>query len=520
MSPVSECPPRLQSTSLVPSFFPSPEEPVPNSSSSPDQPSLNHSSSLEYHTANHTLESTPSKHSYNGRTLGLFEDEPTSPRRSVDHTHADARHLHSSQTPGSLSQFSDRTIECAEAEAVNLYQHGNNSLVVVQHLSSKLRKKVRALDTTKRGPPSIVDEVSTPTTTSGNDDQGDLRPIFRTTLEESSPMMSPCDPPYQSHKGEDNISDSPLTHPRIAPMPPVVIIPPTPSPRPHLSASDASNRNGTRPDMPRRPSLVERARRYSESFIQPFLQTRASSTTRKRHSTGNGIEDSDSRPTSVDERNRTLHPFWRPRGFWDDFTSDDEEDDLTFYDEGLEDEDRLPPGGDTSDVESLHRTSKNAWPRKMSVRMPGFMSQGAFLQGNSLGIDRHGSNSRRHYVSPRGGGAPADESVKNVGYRRALSLPFFTSPALRKRRSRNRLRDFAWSTDSQRQRSIHQHPNQRRKESGVSAWVTRYRSRGFGIGDIREKISQRKLEREERKREIRRRLLKGSISRPIGERTV
>ena len=35
----------------------------------------------------------------------------------------------------------------------------------------------------------------------------------------------------------------------------------------------------------------------------------------------------------------------------------------------------------------------------MSKRLPGFRGTGGFLQGNSLGIDRHGTNNRRHYVS-------------------------------------------------------------------------------------------------------------------------
>ena len=37
----------------------------------------------------------------------------------------------------------------------------------------------------------------------------------------------------------------------------------------------------------------------------------------------------------------------------------------------------------------------------MSVRMPGFRGKGGFLVGNSLGIDRHGTNNRRHHVDKR-----------------------------------------------------------------------------------------------------------------------
>jgi hypothetical protein len=41
-----------------------------------------------------------------------------------------------------------------------------------------------------------------------------------------------------------------------------------------------------------------------------------------------------------DNEDGTLHPFWRPRGFWDDFEDSDSDSE----------EERLTPGGDTSDI--------------------------------------------------------------------------------------------------------------------------------------------------------------------------
>ncbi|KAG9874704.1 hypothetical protein KCV02_g22291, partial [Aureobasidium melanogenum] len=147
--------------------------------------------------------------------------------------------------------------------------------------------------------------------------------------------------------------DSPLRNPRTAPQPPrlpaVIVSPATPSSQFRKTPSPPS------PPL-RRPSLVEKARSASSQ-----------------------------RPKSQQDRDTTLHPFWRPRGFWDDFTDSEEEE----YSD-----DELPLGGDTSDVQSLESIEQNrGWrPKRLSVRLPGFRGQGGFMLGNSLGIDRHGTN--------------------------------------------------------------------------------------------------------------------------------
>ena len=87
-----------------------------------------------------------------------------------------------------------------------------------------------------------------------------------------------------------------------------------------------------------------------------------------------------------------LSPLWRPQGFWDDFDSESEDE--------FEPVGALPRGGDTSNVgEAENAKQRGVFPRAMSKRLPGFRGTGGFLVGNSLGIDRHGTNSRRHYVS-------------------------------------------------------------------------------------------------------------------------
>ena len=90
--------------------------------------------------------------------------------------------------------------------------------------------------------------------------------------------------------------------------------------------------------------------------------------------------------TQDQQKANTLHPFWQPRGFWDDFSDSDSE-----FGESAERDDRLPPGGDTSEI---------VVPRSMATRvLDGFRGSGGFLIGNSLGVERAGSNKRRHHVS-------------------------------------------------------------------------------------------------------------------------
>jgi len=68
--------------------------------------------------------------------------------------------------------------------------------------------------------------------------------------------------------------------------------------------------------------------------------------------------------------------------------------------------DALPRGGDTSDVEpepepELERHSNLTRGRsvKRLLGLDGFRGSGGFLIGNSLGVERAGTNRRRHYIS-------------------------------------------------------------------------------------------------------------------------
>ncbi|EME83483.1 uncharacterized protein MYCFIDRAFT_211354 [Pseudocercospora fijiensis CIRAD86] len=70
----------------------------------------------------------------------------------------------------------------------------------------------------------------------------------------------------------------------------------------------------------------------------------------------------------------------------------------------------------------------------MSVRMPGFRGTGGFLQGNSLGIDRHGTNVRRHYIDQSGPHIVKSRSGSNLNLNTRSSEEMLRRLSERKRR--------------------------------------------------------------------------------------
>ncbi|GAB7356398.1 hypothetical protein MBLNU459_g7175t1 [Dothideomycetes sp. NU459] len=425
----------------------------------------------------HTLTLKP----HSGLNPGTYDySMQSSPRRSE---HANARHLHSAATPASLavSTFSDRTdlMEVNEATAVNLYPHQNKSLILVQHVS-------RSSDASRTiGNKSNPDDISTPTESEESpNDTRSLRPIFTAVVDEPSTPITQSGNPLEV--------ESPLRNPRAAPQPPIIqFIPPTPSMEDDRQlALRSPTPAGKLPE--RRPSLVQRARRYSESIIQPFLSRNNSMS--RRYS-------SRDRPQSSSDRDTTLHPFWRPRGFWDEFDSESEDDG---YDEPL------PAGGDTSDIGHDNDKPKSHWsPRKMSVRMPGFRGTGGFHIGNSLGIDRHGTNVRRPYIALP---SFSRNNTNDVGRASASSAP---GPILRKRKSEEMLRTLSAyaSTDSLRRRTGH---------GGVAKRYRAHRIPGLGlqvqilgIRGVKGKMREVREKREEQARERRRAEIRGMIGEKV-----
>lgn len=267
-------------------------------------------------------------------------------RTSLDHSHLhpdDSRAGRPLLTP--FSETSDHQLEISEATAVNLYPHNNNSLLVVQQLSRSVEIQSSGAD--------VQDIPEWPALT-----------------------VQPATPPTLSAV-VINV-DSPLRHPRKPPHPPlqapvIQISPATPAEELETSPLDEA---GGRPGLPKRSlSFKEHAIQFSETLMQPIFPK---SNSFKRRS---AYEKKRKREPA--QKANTLHPFWQPRGFWDEFSDSDEDSD--------EGDDRLPPGGDTSDV---------VLPRSMATRvLDSVRSSGVFLIGNSLGVERAGSNKRRHHVS-------------------------------------------------------------------------------------------------------------------------
>ncbi|QDS70577.1 hypothetical protein FKW77_010545 [Venturia effusa] len=280
--------------------------------------------------------------SFDRSTIGTYELA----RTNIEHPHLhpdDSRGGRSLLTP--FSETSDQQLEISEATAVNLYPHNNNSLLVVQQMA-------RSAET--QNDRSDVQETA-------------VRPAL---------AVQPATPPTMST--EIINVDSPLRHPRKPPHPPVQapiihISPATPAEE--LETSPFDEVEG-RPGLPKRSlSFKEHAIQFSETLMQPIFPK---SHSLKRHIGCQGKGKGD-----LTQKSNTLHPFWQPRGFWDEFSDSENESD--------EGDDRLPPGGDTSDV---------VLPRSMAARvLDSVRSSGGFLIGNSLGVERAGSNMRRHHVS-------------------------------------------------------------------------------------------------------------------------
>jgi hypothetical protein len=177
-------------------------------------------------------------------------------------------------------------VEMGEATAVNFFPHNNHSLQLIESNHLPESRAVQELYTSDRDLQLATHEPTTP-------------------VASLLPMLS---------------VESPLRNPREPPKPPQFkVIPPTPA---VLTPTDDVNRQlgtkdpnkrgpGRRFGSLRRPSIANR--RYSGSFARSFGRSLSLNAKNKK-----ADQDLDG----------TLHPFWRPRGFWEGFSeSDNEEDD-------------------------------------------------------------------------------------------------------------------------------------------------------------------------------------------------
>ncbi|KAI7133243.1 hypothetical protein KC316_g16825, partial [Hortaea werneckii] len=129
---------------------------------------------------------------------------------------------------------------------------------------------------------------------------------------------------------------------------------------------------------------------------------------------------------------------------------------------------------------------RTLFPRNMSVRMPGFRGQGGFLLGNSLGLDRHGTNNRRPYVVKKS---------SSGGLRTKKSSSSQHSESLRRKASEEMLRQTV-----------------RRQQPGFALpFFGGRRVEYVGLARFRERMRQRMDAREEKVRERRRAVLREQI---------
>ncbi len=242
------------------------------------------------------------------RTLERMESERSVvPRHSASHTpkasntHAadpDLEHGESLRSPSQYTPFSPPSmestspgpVEMGEARAVNFFAHNNHSLQIIDQFPLPESRALMFLQKSDEKGRLLVDGPSTPKQT-------------------ALPQL---------------LIDSPLRNPRDPPQPPALkVIPPTPadltpventdrqlglpSPGTPRKAGSLSRRFGSL----KRPTLGTRHR--SESFVKSLSRT---------------LSLRGARNMKVDQPlDANLHPFWRPRGFWDDITDSDSDRD-------------------------------------------------------------------------------------------------------------------------------------------------------------------------------------------------
>ena len=215
--------------------------------------------------------------------------EPSSVEADAEHW-ANLRPPSAQRTPFSQQSLHSASpvVEMGEAKAVNFFPHNNHSLQIIESNPLTESRAVQELYTSGRDLQIKTDEPTIP-------------------IASLLPMLS---------------VESPLRNPRDPPKPPQFkVIPPTPASLTptdelghRLDPKEYSRRSsGRRFGSLRRPSLTER--RHSDSFVKSLGRTFSLNAKNKK-----ADQNLDS----------TLHPFWRPRGFWDEFSESDNDGDDGF----------------------------------------------------------------------------------------------------------------------------------------------------------------------------------------------
>lgn len=242
--------------------------------------------------ATHYIPETPTSHgSITPHTVDPHENQVISINRSNSGDWSTLRPRSALVTPMSLRSAHSSTpgmLEVNEATAISIYPHTNKSILVIQESAGKD-------DVSPREQSAMIAENASIA----------LPSAFAPVITHSVSM-----------KPHRELTNSPLQNPREPPQPPdFKIIPPTPA-----NAASSSEDTVHNDKLQKRSSRFNApfaslrramsARRYHESISNPFAFSRTLSS-----------RDIDGRQRSSpmeDPKDRQLHPFWRPRSFWDD----------------------------------------------------------------------------------------------------------------------------------------------------------------------------------------------------------
>lgn len=336
------------------------------------------------------------------------------------------RSAHSS-TPG--------TLEVNEATAISIYPHTNKSILVIQQMTG--------------GDP--------------NDPPGHSAIIAAN----ANIALPGTVAPNLIHETRQAIN-SPLKNPRAPPQPPdFKLIPPTPlnGPPTEESNSQQSPTSPTKARLNRPVAMVKRAlsaRRYSESFISPLSRSLS------RRNTINGR-----RPSIGEDPDSRLHPFWRPRGFWDDLSDSSSDSDSDFGNVPNCADVRVSPKNHAPDISSsqpitrstsLTRRFATSFSRKTSKNQSPY----SYIRSQSRSL--------------------SDGSQESAPPRKKYSFASLDN---------NRSYEFL--------------PQPARQRDGAPVPRLGYRVQFIGLKGLAEKMEKAKVRKEEGRRERAREKLRGSI---------
>ena len=269
------------------------------------------SQSLHAHDVHHAAMShTPLSASNDPAITAYRSGTPEGPSDVGEVEGSSSRHRSTLVTPFSIASMQSSTpgtMEINEATAISIFPHNNNSILVVQQTGTGANGKPERTSMIVPQANIALNDIASPTVLQQPRELLDLPPLLD------------LDKPRES-------TNSPLRNPRSPPQPPAFnFIAPTPVPNGPSETVQPPKRNTSivsmGPFSSIKRAISSPARRYSESFVSPKSLTRSLTARRNRKVPA---------MTSQSSTESKLHPFWRPRGFWDDLSDSDDDSESDF----------------------------------------------------------------------------------------------------------------------------------------------------------------------------------------------